>query len=345
LSTPKKILITGGNGFIGSHTIIDLLEKGYEIISIDNVSRSKQFIAEKIKTITQKEFTNYRVDCRDLPKLRNIVSGHPDIAGIIHFAAFKSVSESVQKPLIYFDNNMNSTINILRIAEEYQIPNFVFSSSCSVYGNTTELPVSELTPLSTPESPYGWTKLLAEQMIEAHARSAETNFISLRYFNPVGAHESGAIGEIPYSDPENLVPNITQTAIGKKEGFTVFGNTYNTPDGSCIRDYVHVMDIAEAHTLALEYLMNGRNTSNYEVFNLGSGKGISVLELINAFEKVSGKQLNYTIGEPRPGDVVSIYADNTKAQQILGWICKRNIDEMMLSAWNWELAMQKEQII
>lgn len=340
----KKILITGGTGFIGSHTIIDLLEKGFEVISIDNLSRSKQIIAERIKTITQKEFTNYRVDCRDLPKLRNIVSGHSDIVGIIHFAAFKSVSESVQKPLIYFDNNLNSTINILRIAEEYNIPNFVFSSSCSVYGNTTELPVNELTPISAPESPYGWTKLLAEQMIAAHAKTISSNFISLRYFNPVGAHHSGLIGEIPFSEPENLVPNITQTAIGKKESFTVFGNTYDTRDGSCIRDYVHVMDIAEAHTLALQYLMDNKNGNNYEVFNLGSGVGISVLELIHAFEKVSGTKLNYTIGEPREGDVVSIYADNNKAKEILNWQCKRDIEEMMRSAWNWEMEMQKEQI-
>ncbi len=340
----KKILITGGTGFIGSHTIIDLLEKGYEVISIDNLSRSKQIIAERIKTITQKEFTNYRVDCRDLPKLRNIVSGHPDIVGIIHFAAFKSVSESVQKPMIYFDNNLNSTINILRIAEEYNIPNFVFSSSCSVYGNTNELPVHELTPVASPESPYGWTKLLAEQMISAHAKTVSANFISLRYFNPVGAHNSGMIGEIPYAEPENLVPNITQTAIGKKESFTVFGNKYDTRDGSCIRDYVHVMDIAEAHTLALQYLLENRNSANYEVFNLGSGAGVSVLELIHAFEKVSGIKLNYNIGEPREGDVVSIFADNNKAKKILHWECKRDIDEMMHSAWSWEMEMQKELI-
>ncbi len=344
MTQKQKILITGGNGFIGSHTIIDLLEKGYEIISIDNQSRSKQLIGDRIKEITHQDFASYKVDCRDLPKLRNIIAAHPGISGIIHFAAFKSVSESVEKPLIYFDNNINSTINMLRIAEEYGIPNFVFSSSCSVYGNTKELPVTENTPIASPESPYGLTKLFAEQMIEAHAKTTSTNFISLRYFNPVGAHESGLIGEIPYSAPENLIPNITQTAIGKKESFTVFGNKYPTRDGSCIRDYIHVMDIAEAHTQALQYLMENKNESNYEVFNLGSGYGVSVLELIAAFERVSGKQLNYTIGEPRQGDVITIYADNTKAKEKLHWQIKRDIDSMMLSAWNWEIQMQKEDI-
>ena len=337
----KKILITGGCGYIGSHTAIDLLEKGFEVISIDNLSRSKQFIADRISLISGKEFINYKVDCRDLPKLRNIITSHPDIAGIIHFAAFKSVNESVKKPLIYYDNNINSTINILRIAEEFNIPNFVFSSSCSVYGNTKELPVTETSPLSPPESPYGWTKLLAEQMIESHAKNANTNFISLRYFNPVGAHDSGEIGEIPFSEPENLLPNITQTAIGKIEKLIVFGNKYPTRDGSCIRDYIHVMDIAEAHTQSLEYLINGENTSNFEIFNLGSGTGISVLELINAFERVTGKKLNYIIGEPREGDIVAIYADNTKAKNILLWEIKRDIDQMVGSAWNWELKLKE----
>ncbi|MBC8172912.1 MAG: UDP-glucose 4-epimerase GalE, partial [Chitinophagales bacterium] len=232
------ILITGGSGYIGSHTAVDLLQKGFDVISVDNLSRSKPFVSDRIKTITEKNFIHYRIDCRDHAKLRSIIATHPEITGIIHFAAFKSVSESVKIPLIYYDNNINSTINLLRIAEEFSIKNFVFSSSCSVYGNTTELPVKEETPVSTPESPYGWTKLISEQVIESHAKNSPANFISLRYFNPAGAHESGLIGEIPFGDPENLVPAITQTAIGKREKIIVHGCDYPTKDGTCIRDYI-----------------------------------------------------------------------------------------------------------
>lgn len=340
----KTILITGGCGYIGSHTALDLLEKGFDVVSIDNLSRSKQFVPERIKSISGKNFTNYRVDLRDLPKLRTIIHSHPNIAGIIHFAAFKSVGESVQKPLIYFDNNINSTINILRIAEEYEIPNFVFSSSCSVYGNTNVLPVSENTPLSAPESPYGWTKLVSEEMIAAHAKTSKIKFIALRYFNPVGAHDSGQIGEIPFAEPENLVPNITQSAIGKKGSLTVYGTDYPTRDGSCVRDYVHVMDIAEAHSKALLFQINNQQENNFEVFNLGSGNGVTVLELINSFERVSNTKLNYAIGDRREGDMVAIYADNQKAKNILSWETKRNLDNMMESAWKWEQQLQNEQI-
>lgn len=344
MDSGKTILITGGCGFIGSHTALDLMEKGFNVVSIDNLSRSKQFVPERIKSISGKNFINYRVDLRDLPKLRNIMHSHQDVIGIIHFAAFKSVGESMQKPLIYFDNNINSTINILRIAEEYNIPNFVFSSSCSVYGNTSELPVAETTPLSPPESPYGWTKLISEEMIAAHAKTSGIKFIALRYFNPVGAHESGQIGEIPFAEPENLVPSITQTAIGKKGQLTVNGFDYPTKDGSCVRDYVHVMDIAEAHTLSLQYQLNGAQTNNFEVFNLGSGKGISVLELIHAFEHVSNTKLNYSMGPRRDGDVVAIYADNKKAAEILHWEAKRGITEMMDTAWKWEQQLKTEGI-
>lgn len=344
MESTKTILITGGCGYIGSHTALDLLSKGYNVVSIDNLSRSKQFVPERIKSISGQDFINYRIDLRDLPKLRTVLHNHTDIVGIIHFAAFKSVGESVQKPLIYFDNNINSTINILRIAEEYAIPNFVFSSSCSVYGNTTTLPVSENTPLSPPESPYGWTKLITEQMIASHAKTSNINFIALRYFNPVGAHESGKIGEIPFSEPENLVPNITQTAIGKKGQFVVNGTDYPTRDGSCIRDYVHVMDIAEAHTLALEFQMAGKQQNKFEVFNLGSGNGVSVLELIHSFESVSGASLNYVLGARREGDLIAIYADNKKAAEQLNWLAKRNLDQMMQSAWAWEQQLQNENL-
>lgn len=344
MESTKTILITGGCGYIGSHTAIDLLNKGYDVVSIDNLSRSKQFVPDRIKSITGKDFINYRIDLRDLPKLRNVLHSHTDIVGIIHFAAFKSVGESVQKPLIYFDNNINSTINILRIAEEYTIPNFVFSSSCSVYGNTSELPVKETTPLSSPESPYGWTKLVSEQMIAAHAKTSAIKFIALRYFNPAGAHDSGQIGEIPFSEPENLIPNITQTAIGKKGELIINGNDYPTRDGSCIRDYVHVMDIAEAHTQAIEFQLNNKQQNNFEVFNLGSGEGVSVLELISSFERVSGIKLNYTTGQRREGDVVEIYADNKKANTLLDWSGKRDLDKMMQSAWAWEQQLQNENL-
>ena len=339
-----KILITGGCGYIGSHTAIDLLEKGFEVISIDNLSLSKTFIPDRIRDITGKPFHNYRVDCRDLNKMRNIIDQHGQISGIIHFAAFKSVGESVKKPLVYFDNNINSTINILRIAEEFGIPNLVFSSSCSIYGNNAQQPVTEDTPYSTPESPYGWTKLISEQMIAAHAKQSKTKFIALRYFNPVGAHSSGRLGEIPFGNPENLVPNITQTAIGKKSGFTVYGTDYDTRDGSCVRDYVHVMDIADAHTLALQYQLDAKQLDNYQVFNLGSGSGVTVLELIQAFEKVSGVKLHYTLGPRREGDVVSIFADNTNAIQQLNWHARYSLEDMMRTAWQWEQTMREESI-
>lgn len=282
------------------------------------------------------------MDCRDLPKLRHIISSHPEISGIIHFAAFKSVGESVKNPLIYYDNNLNSTINLLRIADEFNIKNFVFSSSCSVYGNADELPVTETTKINLPESPYGWTKLISEQMIESHSKNSETNFISLRYFNPVGAHESGFIGEVPFGKPENLVPAITQTVAGKRQKVIVHGADYPTKDGSCVRDYVHVMDIAAAHSLALQYLLLKQNKHQYEVFNLGSAHGITVLEVIHAFEKTNNVQIKYEIGKRREGDVVAIYADNKKAKDLLHWHCAYSLDDMMRTAWIWEQAMQKE---
>ncbi|MFN0274325.1 MAG: UDP-glucose 4-epimerase GalE [Chitinophagales bacterium] len=338
----KTILITGGCGYIGSHTAVDLLQKDYDVISIDNLSHSKQFVVDRIKAITNKEFINYRIDCRDIQKLKTVISNNPEIEGIIHFAAFKSVGESVKMPLQYYDNNLNSLINMLRIAEEFKINSFIFSSSCSVYGNTKELPVSEQTKVETPESPYGWTKLICEQILESHAKNVVTNIIALRYFNPVGAHVSGLIGEIPFGNPENLVPAVTQTAIGKREKITVHGNDYDTRDGSCIRDYIHVMDIAEAHSLALQYLLENKNESNYEVFNLGTGKGVTVLEVIQAFEKINAIKLNYIMGERRKGDVIEIYADNKKAREKLAWHCKFSLEDMMRTAWLWEQTMQKE---
>lgn len=340
-----KVLITGGCGYIGSHTAIDLLNKGFEVISIDNFSRSRSDVPDRIKQITGKPFHNYRVDCRDLNKLRAIFEEQGNIRGIIHFAAFKSVGESVEKPLIYYDNNINSLINMLRICDEFSVQDFVFSSSCSVYGNAQSLPVDELTELMPPESPYGWTKLFSEQMIKDHAAMTPgVKFVLLRYFNPVGAHESGMIGEIPWGTPSNIVPSITRTAIGKQEKFYIFGDDYPTQDGTCVRDYIHVMDIADAHTKALQLLMENRNASNCEIFNLGTGTGVSVMQLVNAFKEVNGVPLNCEIAGKRAGDVIAVYADNKKARQTLGWYCSRSIHDMMQSAWLWEKQMQKENL-
>jgi len=335
------ILVTGGCGYIGSHTIVDLIEHGFEVISIDNFSRSTPRLLKGIEKITGKKVMNYPVDLCNYEALQAVLRAHPEIEGIIHFAAFKTVPESVEKPLMYFHNNLESLINLLQYIQAYQVPYFVFSSSCSVYGNTDQLPVVEETPLGEAQSPYARTKQMGEQIIYDVSKVASNQFILLRYFNPVGAHPSGWIGEVPLGKPDNLVPVITQTAIGKLPQMQVMGADYPTRDGSCIRDYIHVMDIAHAHTLALQYLMEHRNSSNYEIFNLGTGRGVSVLEAIQAFEKVNGVKLNYTIGPRRPGDVVAIYADNKKAREKLGWEPKYTIEDMMRTAWQWEQNMAK----
>ncbi|MDZ4846168.1 MAG: UDP-glucose 4-epimerase GalE [Chitinophagales bacterium] len=338
-----KVLVTGGCGYIGAHTVVDLLENKFEVISVDNLSRGTTKYLEGIKKITGKEIKNYVIDLCELERVREIFAKHPDITGIIHFAAFKTVPESVEHPLRYFQNNNQSLINLLKCVQEFNIPFFVFSSSCSVYGNPPSLPVTEETPMPEPESPYARTKQMGEAMIRDFSRSVpSTKFISLRYFNPVGAHESANIGEYAVEKPENLAPIITQTAIGKREKITVYGSDYNTRDGSCVRDYIHVMDVAHAHTLALQYLINGKNQSNNEVFNLGTGNGVSVLEAIKAFEKESGVKVNYELGPRRKGDVESIYANNTKARNLLGWVPSRNIDNMMSTAWKWELKLARK---
>jgi len=268
-----------------------------------------------------------------------------DIIGVIHFAAYKSVSESVENPLLYFDNNLLSLIKLLKCVDEYKVPYFVFSSSCTVYGNPDSIPVTEKTIPKPAASPYGYTKQMGEQIVNEFAKNTGTNCILLRYFNPVGAHPTAFIGEMPLGKPENLVPAITQTAIGKLPKLTVYGNDYPTRDGSCVRDYIHVCDLANAHTLAMKYLEEGRNTGLCEVFNLGSGNGVTVLESILAFEKVSGVKLNYEIGPRRPGDVIAIYANNDLATSILGWKPKYTLEEMMKTAWDWELRLQADQTI
>lgn len=337
-----KVIVTGGTGYIGSHTIVDLLEHNFEVICIDNLSRSNKYALEGIEKITNKKPTFYNIDLCDRNATLKVLQEHKDAVGIIHFAALKSVGESVEKPLMYYANNIDSLLNVLIGMKSFSIPNFVFSSSCSVYGNADELPVTENTPIKNAESPYAHTKQIGEDIIRNFATvNPIQQHILLRYFNPVGAHPSALIGEIPIEKPNNLVPYITQTAIGKLDELTVFGNDYNTRDGSCIRDYIHVCDIANAHTLALQFLIDKKNKTNCEVFNLGTGNGVSVLEAIAAFEKVSNKKLNYTIGPRRAGDVVAVYADNTRAQQALNWNCKYNIEDAMLSAWNWENKMQE----
>lgn len=339
----KKILVTGGTGYIGSHTLVDLIENGFEVISADNNSRSTIGMLEGVEKITGIKVKNYKVDLCNFDETRAIFEENETIAGVIHFAAYKAVGESVEKPLMYFHNNMGSLINILRCIEEFKVPNFVFSSSCTVYGNPDEVPVTEHTPRKNAESPYGLTKQMGEQMIEAFAATNKTtNSVLLRYFNPAGAHPSSMIGELPIDRPQNLTPVITQTAIGKIPSLTVFGNDYPTRDGSCVRDFIHVCDLAHAHTLSIEFLLHKKNTTNCEVFNLGSGDGITVLESIKAFEESTGMKLKYTIGNRRPGDVIAIYANNDKAKNELGWLPKYTVNDIMTSAWKWEQYMQNQ---
>ncbi|HEY5370278.1 MAG TPA: UDP-glucose 4-epimerase GalE [Hanamia sp.] len=337
-----KILVTGGCGYIGSHTIVNLIENGFEPICVDNNSRSTTALLSGIKEITGVKVKNYKVDLANFDETYAVFQENTDIKGIIHFAAYKAVGESVLQPLMYFENNLFSLINILKCAVEFKVPHFIFSSSCTVYGNPDTIPVTESSETKPAESPYGSTKQMGEEIVKDIAKTSEMNSILLRYFNPVGAHPSSMIGELPLGKPQNLVPAITQSAIGKIQELTIHGNDYPTRDGSCIRDYIHVCDIAQAHTLALQYLIEDKNQQNCEVFNLGTGDGVSVLEAINAFEKVSGKKLSYKIGPRRPGDVVSIYADNVLAKEKLNWHPQYSLDDMMDSAWKWELKLHND---
>ncbi|HRO69143.1 MAG TPA: UDP-glucose 4-epimerase GalE [Chitinophagaceae bacterium] len=339
------ILVTGGSGYIGSHTIVDLIENGHNVISVDNNSRSNPAMFEGIERITGRKVKNYKVDLCNFDDTFAIFQENEDITGIIHFAAYKAVGESVEKPLMYFENNLVSLINLLKCVQEFKVPFFVFSSSCTVYGNPDQIPVTEETPPKPAESPYGYTKQMGEEIISEFAKSSLTQCILLRYFNPVGAHPSVHIGEMPIGKPQNLVPAITQTAIGKLPKMMVHGNDYDTRDGSCIRDFVHVCDIAHAHTLSIEYLEQDKSASLCEVFNLGTGNGVTVLEAIRSFEKVSDVKLNYEIGPRRPGDVIAIYANNDLARKKLDWDPKFTLDEMMLTAWQWEQRLSADSTI
>lgn len=339
----QKILVTGGCGFIGSHTVVDLIENGFAVVSIDDNSRSSTFLLDGIEKITGKKIKNYKVDLKNFDETRAVFQENEDITGVIHFAAYKAVGESVEKPLDYFENNLFSLINLLKCVKEFSVPNFVFSSSCTVYGNPDTIPVTEDTPVKKAESPYGATKQMGEDIIQEFARACNVKCILLRYFNPVGAHPSNFIGELPLGRPQNLVPAITQTAIGKLPQMIVYGDDYDTRDGSCLRDFIHVSDIAHAHTLALEYLINNKNQQNCEVFNLGTGNGVTVLEAIKTFEAVSGQKLNYKMGPRRPGDVKAIYANNNKAVQVLNWQIKYDLTEMIRTAWNWEQKVKHDE--
>ena len=336
MSHKKKILVTGGCGYIGAHTIADLIENGYDVISVDNLSRATTQLLAGIAEITGVQVENYAIDLCIAKDIAALFAQHPDISGIIHFAAYKSVPESVAQPLSYYHNNLASLINLLQMVQQYEVPYFVFSSSCSVYGNTQQLPVTEDTPLPRAESPYGNTKQIGEEIVRdfSHTHSGSRHAL-LRYFNPVGAHPTALIGEIQ-PIPQNLVPYITQTAIGKRPQLTVFGNNYDTHDGTCLRDYIHVCDIAHAHTLALRYLAQSTADNRCEVFNLGSGTGNTVLEAIAAFERVAQMPLPYVIGARREGDAAAVYADNQKARALLGWQPRYNLDDMMRTAWIWE---------
>ena len=332
-----KILVTGGCGYIGSHTLVDLIDNGFGVVSVDNFYNAAPDVLDGIEKITGKRVKNYDNNLCDLAATKQIFIDNPDIVGIIHFAALKAVGESVEKPLLYFQNNLGSLLNILECMKEFEVKNLIFSSSCSAYGNADELPVTEDTPFKEAESPYARTKQMGEHILQDFAqRYTDFNCISLRYFNPSGAHESAIIGESPTNNASNLVPVITGTAMGKREKIVVFGTDYDTRDGSCIRDYIHVMDLANAHTKAMQFVVDGKNENNADVFNLGIGEGVSVLEAISAFEKVNQIKLNYELGPRRAGDVIAIYANYKKAAKLLGWQPKRNIDDIMRTAWEWE---------
>tara|TARA_B100000287_G_scaffold9009_1_gene8866 strand:- start:238 stop:1248 length:1011 start_codon:yes stop_codon:yes gene_type:complete len=331
-----NILVTGGLGYIGSHTVVELIENNYEVIIIDNLSNSELFILDNIKKITGVKPKFYNEDLLDLNKTNEVINKH-GIDGVIHFAAFKSVSESIKYPLKYYRNNLLSLINILRSMVENNISNIVFSSSCTVYGQPDKLPVSENAPFKKADSPYSKSKQISEQIIEDFVNSNDNiSSISLRYFNPVGAHDSGMIGELPIGIPDNLVPYITQTAAGIRDELSVFGNDYNTSDGTAIRDYIHIVDLAKAHLMAIKRLNNSKKKNIFEFFNVGKGTGFSVMDVINSFEKINNIKLKYSFRDRRDGDIEEIYSDVTKSKKILKWQAEKSLDDMMSSAWKWQ---------
>ena len=339
----KKVLVTGGTGYIGSHTAVELINEGFDVVIVDNLSNSSIDVLSGIEKITgiKPAFENF--DLCDAQKLKNLFTKHSDIEAIIHFAAYKAVGESVEKPLMYYRNNLTSLMNLLEIMNTSRAKSLVFSSSCTVYGQPDILPVTENAPIKKAMSPYGSTKQMSEDIIQDTIKALSgLKSIALRYFNPIGAHPTALIGELPLGVPQNLVPFITQTAIGLREQLKVFGNDYNTPDGSCIRDYIHVVDLAKAHVVAIKRLLENKNKKNYEIFNLGTGRGVSVLEMITTFEKVTRVKLNYQIVGRRAGDIEQVWADTKFANEELGWKAQSTLDETLLSAWNWEKYIRKK---
>ncbi|AGC77067.1 UDP-glucose 4-epimerase [Nonlabens dokdonensis] len=340
-----KILVTGGLGYIGSHVVVELQNLDFDVIIVDNLSNASLNVLENITSITGKQPEFKKLDVRDKNALSAFFKNHNDIDGIIHFAAFKAVGESVSNPLMYYENNINSLIYLLQNIEEKEI-SFIFSSSCTVYGQADVLPVTEDSPVKPAESPYGNTKQIGEEIIKETCKvNSNLKAISLRYFNPIGAHESAKIGELPLGVPQNLVPYITQTAIGLREQLSVFGKDYPTRDGTAIRDYIHVVDLAKAHVAALKRLLLNEADTNYEYFNVGTGDGSTVMEVVTAFEKATGEKLNYKFKERRSGDVIAAYADTTKVSETLGWEAKYSLEESLLSAWNWEKQVRKSDIV
>lgn len=331
-----KVLVTGGTGYIGSHTVVELIEQGFEPIVIDNLDNSSIDVLDRIKEITGVLPSFSQIDLLNLSNLSQFFNQHNDIQAVIHFAAHKAVGESVEKPLKYYQNNLTGLINLLQCMQEKQIKQLVFSSSCTVYGEPDKLPVNENSPIKKATSPYGNTKQIGEEIIADQVKASSLRCIALRYFNPVGAHDSGIIGELPNGVPNNLVPFITQSAAGLRGPLKVFGNDYNTPDGTCIRDYIHVSDVAEAHIYAMKRMLASQQEQAFEVFNIGTGKGTSVLEAIKAFENSTGVILNYTMAERRSGDVEKVYADTSLANEKLGWKAQKDINEMMKTAWKWQ---------
>tara|TARA_A100001391_G_scaffold24050_1_gene13176 strand:- start:529 stop:1545 length:1017 start_codon:yes stop_codon:yes gene_type:complete len=332
-----KILVTGGLGFIGSHTVVELQNEGFEVVIVDNLSNSSINVLDGIEAITGKKPLFEEFDLRDKPKVQDFFQKHSDVAGVIHFAASKAVGESVEEPLLYYENNLGVLVYILQELKKKGGASFIFSSSCTVYGQADEMPITESAPVKPAESPYGNTKQVGEEIIRDTCKvNPDLKAIALRYFNPIGAHPSGKIGELPIGVPQNLVPFITQTGIGLREQLSVFGDDYPTEDGTCIRDYIHVVDLAKAHVAALQRLLKDENETNYEVFNLGTGTGSSVLEVIQSFERVSGEKLNYKIVDRRSGDIIQAYADTKRANEVLGWKAKFSLDDAMKSAWEWE---------
>ena len=337
----QKVLVTGGLGYIGSHTVVELQNAGFEVVIIDNLSNSSLEVLDGIIEITGKIPLFEKIDLRQKSEVIQFFEKYQDISGIIHFAASKAVGESVENPLLYYENNLSTLIYLLQACNNYTIENFIFSSSCTVYGEPDKLPIDESAPIKKATSPYGNTKQISEEILNDSCKVSNLKSIALRYFNPIGAHDSSKIGELPLGIPQNLVPFITQTAAGLRDQLSVFGDDYPTEDGSCIRDYIHVVDLAKAHVVALERLLKDRNSNQFETFNIGTGKGSSVLEVVHAFEKVTQQKLNYKIVNRREGDVISVYADIKKANDVLGWKAEKSMEESLLSSWNWEKKVRK----